>query len=62
MMLNHLEEHALNNKIRVLRLETGILQIEAIGFYERMGYKRIQPFEPYKEDPLSIFYEKVIIA
>jgi GNAT superfamily N-acetyltransferase len=60
LMLNHLADYALANGIRLLRLETGIYQREAIALYERMGFKRIPPFGTYKEDPLSLCYEKQI--
>ena len=40
-----------------IQLETGISQPEAINVYEKRGFKRISPFNSYKEDPLSIFYE-----
>ena len=56
----HLEEHSLEQNINVLRLETGIHQTEAIGLYEKLGFTRIPPFGEYKEDPLSIFYEKTL--
>jgi len=60
LMLNHLATYAQQHNIYLLRLETGIHQKEAIGLYERMGFQRIRPFGPYKEDPLSRFYEKPI--
>ena len=58
LMLNHLADYALANSVKLLRLETGIYQREAIALYERMGFGRIPPFGEYKEDPLSLFYEK----
>jgi len=58
MMLDHLAAHARAHGVALLRLETGIHQREAIGLYERMGFRRIPPFGPYKEDPLSLFFEK----
>ena len=58
LMLEHLADHARRNGARLLRLETGIHQKEAIGLYEGFGFERIPPFGEYKEDPLSIFYEK----
>lgn len=58
LMLTHLEQYTRERGVRLLRLETGIYQKEAIGLYERMGFRRIPPFGSYKEDPLSIFYEK----
>jgi putative acetyltransferase len=59
-MLNHLAAYALCQDVEVLRLETGIYQLEAIGLYERFGFQRIPPFGTYKEDPLSMFFEKRI--
>lgn len=60
LMLEHLATYAREHGVRLLRLETGIHQVEAIGLYERMGFERIGPFGPYREDPLSRFYEKQI--
>lgn len=60
LMLNRLAEHALQQGVPVLRLETGIYQTEAIGLYERWGFERIPPFGDYQADPLSLFYEKRI--
>ena len=60
LMLNHLAAYAQERNVHLLRLETGIYQKEAIALYERMGFQRIPPFGPYKEDPLSRFYEKQI--
>ena len=57
-ILRHLEEHAIEQQISLLRLETGILQAEAIGLYERSGYKEIGPFGEYLPDPNSRFFEK----
>jgi GNAT superfamily N-acetyltransferase len=57
-MLDHLAEYALQHGVEVLRLETGIHQGEAIVLYERFGFQRIAPFGSYKEDPLSLFFEK----
>ena len=61
-ILNHLSDYALSRGVTLLRLETGIHQHEAIGLYERMGFHRISPFGDYKEDPLSIFFEKSLTA
>lgn len=57
-MIEQLEDHAQQHHALIVRLETGIYQTEAIGLYERCGYTRIGPFGDYKEDPLSLFYEK----
>jgi len=60
LMLNHLAEYAREREVGVLRLETGIYQTEAIGLYERYGFQRRPPFGEYKEDPLSLYFEKSI--
>jgi len=60
LMLNHLADYALANGVTLLRLETGIHQREAITLYEHWGFRRIPPFGEYREDPLSLFYEKQI--
>ena len=59
-MLEHLEAFARQRGETLLRLETGIYQPEAIGLYERMGFRPIPPFEPYDGSTatLSRFYEK----
>lgn len=60
-MLNHLADYAREHQVGLLRLETGIYQTEAIGLYERYGFQRRPPFGEYKEDPMSVYYEKSII-
>ena len=57
-MLNRLAEYARNKGAKVLRLETGIYEVEAIGLYESWGFSRRTPFGEYVEDPLSIYLEK----
>jgi putative acetyltransferase len=49
----------------VLRLETGTYQREAIGLYERMGFRSCGPFGPYAAMPArnietSLFFEKIL--
>jgi putative acetyltransferase len=61
LLVNHLVEHARANGVGLLRLETGIHQAAAISLYERMGFQRIPPFGSYKDDPLSVFFEKRIL-
>jgi GNAT superfamily N-acetyltransferase len=60
LMVDHLAEYARTRGVHLLRLETGIHQAPAIRLYERVGFQRISPFGEYKEDPLSLFYEKHI--
>ena len=59
-MLDHLAEYARQHGVGVLRLETGIHQHAAIRLYEREGFKRIPPFGNYRDDPVSLCYEKQI--
>jgi len=58
LMIDHLADFALANGVSLLRLETGIYQYAAIALYEGAGFRRIPPFGEYKEDPLSLFFEK----
>ena len=57
-MLQHLEGLAASKGFFKVRLEVGISQPEALGLYERTGYRRVPPFGDYRDDPLSFFYEK----
>jgi ribosomal protein S18 acetylase RimI-like enzyme len=58
LLVDRLAEHARANGVTLLRLETGIHQQAAIRLYERLGFRRIPPFAPYTDDPLSRCYEK----
>ena len=58
LMLKHLEWYTLAQGLDTLRLETGVLQHEAIQLYRRMGYVEIAPFGPYLPDPNSLFFER----
>jgi putative acetyltransferase len=60
LLLDHLTDYARVRGVDLLRLETGIHQAAAIRLYEREGFQRIPPFGDYREDPLSLFYEKRI--
>jgi GNAT superfamily N-acetyltransferase len=57
-MLNHLADYAQQQNIRMLRLETGIYQVEAIGLYERYGFQKRPPFSEYEVSPLNLYFEK----
>ena len=57
-MLAFLEDKALLAGVEVMRLETGVLQPEALRFYESAGYARRGPFGDYDDDPHSVFMEK----
>lgn len=57
-LIEALESTLLRCGIRLVRLETGVRQPEALALYERCGYVRIPPFGDYPDDPLSVFFEK----
>lgn len=61
LMLDHLSEFTRSKGINMLRLETGIHQHDAIALYERAGFRAIPPFGGYEPDPLSRFYEKLLV-
>ena len=56
-VLEHLAQHTLEHGVDVLRLETGVDQAAAIALYEQFGFRRISPFPPYRDDPLSLCFE-----
>ncbi len=58
LLANHLAEYSRQRGVPLLRLETGIHQDAAIGLYEHVGFQHIPPFGAYREDPLSVFFEK----
>ena len=43
---------------KLVRLETGTAQAEALELYERAGYRRCAPFGEHRANPLSICMEK----
>ena len=60
-LLSLLETQAAQRGCRVLRLETGPCQPEAIALYTRCGFERCGPFGGYADDPLSVFMEKTLV-
>jgi putative acetyltransferase len=62
-LLYRIEHEARGAGKSVLRLETGIDQQEAIGLYQRMGFRPRGPFGKYAAMPArnietSLFFEK----
>ncbi|HVJ41700.1 MAG TPA: GNAT family N-acetyltransferase [Dongiaceae bacterium] len=57
-LLACIEETARVNGIRLLQLETGGEQPEALGLYRAAGFRERGPFGSYQPDPLSLFMEK----
>ncbi len=64
-LLRRIEGEARGANKSVLRLETGTYQQEAVGLYERMGFRLRDPFSPYAMMPAcnietSLFFEKAL--
>ena len=59
LVLRHLEEYSWERGLKALRLKTGIYQPEALGLYERLGYRMIPPFGSYRAHRLNRYYEKI---
>ena len=57
-LLEALERHVFQCGGRVIRLETGTAQAEALELYERSGYRRCPPFGDHRANPQSICMEK----
>jgi putative acetyltransferase len=59
-VLQTLESAAAQAGCRLLKLETGPSQPEALGLYARCGYQRCGRFGNYTDDPLSVFMQKAL--
>jgi putative acetyltransferase len=57
-----LESESAKAGCRLLKLETGPYQPEALGLYASFGYERRGPFGKYTDDPLSVFMQKSIAS
>jgi putative acetyltransferase len=57
-VLDFLEQQAAASGLRVLRLETGNKQPEALSLYRGAGFVEVPPFAGYEPDPNSLFLEK----
>lgn len=58
-ILERLEAHAISRGFKVIRLETGPLQPEALGLYRTHGYQPIPHYGDYDpSDPNSLCFEK----
>ncbi|WP_432485315.1 GNAT family N-acetyltransferase [Kineococcus esterisolvens] len=61
-VLRELERAAGRLGVTRLVLETGTAQPEAVRFYEREGYVRIENYGPYAGEPLSVCYACDLVA
>ena len=59
-ILMKLEQLASDCGYKLVRLETGKRQPDAIHLYETAGYHKIDPYGKYADDPLSICFEKTL--
>ncbi len=59
-LLEALEEEARRLGVHALLLETGIEQPEALALYARSGYRRRARYGEYRDEPSSVFMEKLI--
>lgn len=59
-LLALLESQAVGAGCKLLMLETGPYQHEALSLYGSAGYERRGPFGDYTSDPLSVFMQKSI--
>ncbi|MET0355132.1 MAG: GNAT family N-acetyltransferase [Cellvibrio sp.] len=57
-VLVKLEIEAVKRDCRLVQLETGPFQPEALAFYEKHGFQVRGAFGDYPEHPLSVFMEK----
>ncbi len=59
-LLRQIERLSQQKGFRVLRLETGVHQSEAIRLYERAGFSRCAAFGEYRENSVNLCYEKTL--
>lgn len=57
-ILRELETHARQRGVGTLLLETGTAQPDAMRFYAREGYRRIDNFGPYAGEEHSVCYSR----
>jgi len=61
-LLALLEAEAVARSCRMLMLESGHYQTEALALYEACGFTRRGPYGDYRDDPLSVFMEKPLLT
>jgi putative acetyltransferase len=60
-VIQYLEDYLVSIGVKVVRLEAGPMQPEALKLYRKLGYSDRGPFGSYKSDPLSVFMEKNLL-
>lgn len=61
-ILARIEQTARDNRISILRLETGTENHAALELYRRAGFGPCGPFGDYPGHPMSVFMEKRLAA
>ena len=59
-LLEAMEHHVRRGGGRLVRLEAGTAQTEALELYERAGYRRCPPFGDHRANPRSVCMEKAL--
>ncbi|MEX5721846.1 GNAT family N-acetyltransferase [Geodermatophilus maliterrae] len=62
LLLEHVEDLAARYGYRLLRLETGTKQPEAVGLYRSAGWQQIPCYGYFKDDPTTFCFEKALTA
>jgi putative acetyltransferase len=58
-LIEALEKATRDAGLKIMRLETGVYQPEALALFERVGFTRTSSFGDYpKDDPYSVFMER----
>jgi ribosomal protein S18 acetylase RimI-like enzyme len=57
-ILSFLEQEARKLGYMALQLETRVINLTAVGFYERRGYRKIPNFGKYVGNPNAVCFEK----
>lgn len=60
-LMGYLEDLARRHKVRILNLETGPLNTEAVALYRAWGYAECGPFGDYEPNPYSLFMTKPLV-
>jgi GNAT superfamily N-acetyltransferase len=60
VVLTLLEQEARRGGVRLLRLETGPHQVEALGLYRSAGYTDVPRYGEYVDSPTSICLQKTL--
>ncbi len=60
VILSALEDIARGFNYRIVMLETGTRQVEAMRLYDTSGYERTDCYGIYVDEPLSVCYKKML--